>query len=77
MITSVPGIANTLNVLGFLAIAVTATCLAGTFTINSDVYRAFFLGAFFTGLLGIILLFGFSKVIGLLVEIRDKTTPQT
>lgn len=44
----------------------------GTSVIESDIYRAFCLGAFFTCVIGIIMLFGFSKVILLLGEIRDK-----
>ncbi|MFQ5659938.1 MAG: hypothetical protein ACE5GZ_05890 [Gammaproteobacteria bacterium] len=72
MKTSVPGIVKMLQVLGFLAVLLSTGCLAGTFIIESDIYRAFFLGAFFTSIIGIILLFGFSKVIQLLGEIRDQ-----
>jgi len=73
--TSVPGIVYSLRVLGSAAIAVAALCLLCTFLIESDIYRAFCLGAFFTGLIGIILLFGFAKVIELLGEIRDQALP--
>jgi len=47
--------------------------LMGTSVVESDIYRAFCLGAFFTSLIGIILLFGFSEIILLLGEIRDQT----
>ena len=57
--------------MGFLAVALAGVFLSGTFFIQSDIYRAFCLGAFFTCVIGIILLFGFSKVIILLGEIRD------
>lgn len=69
---SVPGTVRTLQTLGFLAIIVAAGCLFGTFLIDSDIYMAFLLGAFLVSLISIILLFGFSKVIKLLEEIRDK-----
>lgn len=72
MKTSIPGTVRTLQVLGFVAILVAAGCLYGTFLVNSDIYMAFLLGAFLVSLISIILLFGFSKVIQLLGEIRDK-----
>jgi len=76
MKTSVPGTVKTLQMLGFLAVIVAAGCLYGTFLTNSEIFMAFLLGAFLVSLISIILLFGFSKVIKLLGEIRDKTTDQ-
>ena len=76
MPASLPGIINTLQLMGGIAIAATAGCLFGTFVMESDIYRAFMLGAFFTGLLGIILLFGLAKVIELLAEIRNQHAGQ-
>lgn len=72
MKTSIPTTVKTLQALGFLAVIVAAGCLFGTFLINSDIYMAFLLGAFLVSLISIILLFGFSKVIQVLGEIRDK-----
>ncbi len=76
MPASLPGIISTLQLLGGIAIATAAGCLFGTFVVESDIYRAFMLGAFFTSLLGIILLFGLAKIIELLAEIRDQQTGQ-
>ena len=76
MKTSVPGTVKTLQMLGFLAVIVAAGCLYGTFLTSSEIFMAFLLGAFLVSLISIILLFGFSKVIKLLGEIRDKTTDQ-
>ena len=59
--------------MGFLAVLLSGGFLAGTFYIESEIYRAFCLGAFFTCVIGIIMLFGFCKVIVLLGEIRDQT----
>ena len=72
MKASVPDIVNSLQTMGSLAVALAGVFLSGTFVIESDIYRAFCLGAFFTCVIGIVLLFGFSKVIILLGEIRDK-----
>ncbi|MCH7696479.1 MAG: hypothetical protein IIB73_09350 [Proteobacteria bacterium] len=72
MKSSISGIVKRLQILGYLAIFLSVGFLAGTFLIESDIYQAFFLGAFFISLLGIILLFGFSKVIHMLGEIRDQ-----
>ena len=73
MKTSIPGTVKTLQILGFLGVIVSAGCLIGTFLTDSEIYMAFLLGAFLVSLISIILLFGFSKVIQLLGEIRDKT----
>ena len=72
MKTSIPTTVKTLQTLGFLAVLVAAGCLFGTFLTQSDIYMAFLLGAFLVSLISIILLFGFSKVIQVLGEIRDK-----
>jgi hypothetical protein len=72
MKASVPDIVKTLQLMGFLAVLLSVGFLIGTSVIESDIYRAFCLGAFFTCIIGIIMLFGFSKIIVLLGEIRDK-----
>ena len=73
MKASVPEIVKSLQLMGFLAVLLSGGFLTGTFVIESEIYRAFCLGAFFTCVIGIIMLFGFSKVIVLLGEIRDQT----
>jgi len=73
MKASVPDIVKSLQLMGCLAILLAAGFLMGTSYMESDIYRAFCLGAFFTCIIGIILLFGFSRIIVLLGEIRDKT----
>ena len=73
MKTSIPNTVKTLQILGFLSMIISAICLLGTFLTSSEIYMALLLGAFLVSLIGIILLFGFSKVIQLLGEIRDKT----
>ncbi len=72
MKASIPDIVRSLQLMGLLAVLLSAGFLTGTFVIESDIYRAFCLGAFFTGIIGIIMLFGFSKIIVLLGEIRDQ-----
>ncbi len=74
MKSSISSIVKRLQILGYLTMLLSAGFLAGTFLIESDIYQAFFLGAFFISLLGIILLFGFSKVIHMLDEIRDQVS---
>ena len=73
MKASVPEIVRSLQFMGFLAVLLSGGFLAGTFYIESEIYRSFCLGAFFTCVIGIIMLFGFCKVIVLLGEIRDQT----
>lgn len=73
MNASVPDIVKSLQMMGGFAVLLAAGFLAGTFSIESDIYRAFCLGAFFTSIIGIIMLFGFCKVIILLGEIRDQS----
>ena len=72
MKTSVPGTVKTLQILGFLSMVISTVCLFGTFLTDSEIYMALLLGGFLVSLIGIILLFGFSKVIQLLGEIRDR-----
>ena len=73
MKASVPDIVRSLQLMGFMAVLLAGGFLMGTSVAESDIYRAFCLGAFFTCVIGIIMLFGFSKVIVLLGEIRDQT----
>jgi len=61
-----PRITVALNVFGGIAIISSIVFLGGSFYVESEVGKAFCLGAFFSGLLGCILLFGFAKVIDLL-----------
>jgi len=63
-------IAVALNVFGGIAILSSILFLGGSFYVESEVGKAFCLGAFFSGLFGCILLFGFAKVIDLLEESR-------
>ena len=72
MKASVPSIVKSLQIMGLAGFLLSAGFLAGTFVIESDIYRAFCLGAFFACILGIIMLFGFTKVIIILGEIRDQ-----
>lgn len=74
MESSIPSIVKRLQILGYITMLLSAGFLAGTFLTVSDIYQAFLLGAFFISLLGIILLFGFSKVIHMLDEIRDQVS---
>ena len=67
---SPPKIALALSAFGGAAIIVSVLFLGTSFYIESDLGRAFCLGGFFTGLLGAVLLFGFSKVIAMLDAIR-------
>ena len=61
-----------LNAFGVAAIVSSILFLGGSFYVTNEVGRACCLGAFFSGLLGSILLFGFAKVIGLLDAIRSQ-----
>ena len=45
----------------------------GSFYVSDEIARAFCLGAFFSGLLGGIVLFGFAKIIDMLDAIRQET----
>jgi hypothetical protein len=72
MKASVPNIVKSLQLMGLYGVLLSIGFLAGSSLIQSDIYRAFCLGAFFTSILGIIMLFGFSKIIIILGEIRDQ-----
>jgi hypothetical protein len=76
MKASVPSIVKSLQLMGLLGILLSVAFLIGTSVIENDLFRAFCLGAFFTSILGIIMLFGFSKVIIILGEIRDQAKPE-
>ena len=65
-----PRISLALSAFGGAAVIVAVLFLGASFYIESDLGRAFCLGGFFTGLLGAVLLFGFSKVIDMLDAIR-------
>ncbi len=65
-----PRISLALSAFGGAAIIVAVLFLGTSFYVESDIGRAFCLGGFFTGLLGAVLLFGFSKVIDMLDAIR-------
>lgn len=73
MRASIPAVVTVLRGLGLVAILVSAGFLGATFVLRSDIYRAFCLGAFFASLIGIVLLFGFAKIIDLLETIRVQT----
>ena len=62
-----------LNGFGGAAIILAILFFGGSFYVESEIGRAFCLGAFFSGLLGGIVLFGFAKVIDMLDSIRQQT----
>ncbi len=68
-----PRITIALNVFGGVSIISAILFFGGSFYIENEIGKAFCLGAFFSGLLGCILLFGFAKVIELLDAIRAQT----
>ncbi len=68
-----PRISIALNAFGGASVVISILFLGGSFYITNDIGRAFCLGAFFSGMLGSILLFGFAKVIDLLDAIRMQT----
>lgn len=68
-----PRITVALNAFGGAAVISAVLFLGGTFYISNEIGRAFCLGAFFSGLLGAIVLFGFAKVIDMLDAIRAET----
>ena len=65
-----PRISLALSAFGGAAIIVSVLFLGASFYVESDIGRAFCLGGFFSGLLGAVLLFGFSKVIDMLDAIH-------
>ena len=62
-----------LNGFGGAAIILAVLFFGGSFYVENDIGRAFCLGAFFSGLLGGIVLFGFAKIIDMLDAIRQQT----
>jgi len=62
-----------LNGFGGGAIILAILFFGGSFYVENEIGRAFCLGAFFSGLLGGIVLFGFAKVIDMLDAIRQQT----
>lgn len=65
-----PRISVALSVVGGAAVIIAMLFLGAAFYVRDDLVRAFCLGAFFTGLLGAIMLFGFAKVIDALDLLR-------
>ena len=68
-----PRLAVVLNGFGGAAIILAILFFGGSFYVENEIGRAFCLGAFFSGLLGGIVLFGFAKVIDMLDSIRQQT----
>ncbi len=62
-----------LNGFGGAAIILAILFFGGSFYVENEIGRAFCLGAFFSGLLGGIVLFGFAKIIDMLDSIRQQT----
>ena len=65
-----PRISLALSAFGGAAVILSVLFLGASFYIENDIGRAFCLGAFFSGLIGAVLLFGFAKVIDMLDAIR-------
>ena len=68
-----PGLAVVLNGFGGGSIIIAILFFGGSFYIENEIGRAFCFGAFFSGLLGAIVLFGFAKIIDMLHAIREQT----
>jgi hypothetical protein len=66
-------LAVVLNGFGGAAILLAILFFGGSFYVENEIGRAFCLGAFFSGLLGGIVLFGFAKIIDMLDAIRRQT----
>lgn len=66
-------LAVVLNGFGGAAIILAILFFGGSFYVENEIGRAFCLGAFFSGLLGGIVLFGFAKIIEMLDSIRQQT----
>jgi len=66
-------LAIVLNGFGGAAIILAVLFFGGSFYVQSEIGRAFCLGAFFSGLLGGIVLFGFAKIIEMLDALRQET----
>ena len=65
-------LAIVLNGFGGAAIILAILFFGGSFYVENEIGRAFCLGAFFSGLLGGIVLFGFAKIIDMLDSIRQQ-----
>lgn len=68
-----PRLTVVLNGFGGAAIILAVLFFGGSFYVENEIGRAFCLGAFFSGLLGGIVLFGFAKIIDMLDSIRQQT----
>lgn len=68
-----PKVSIALSAFGGAAIISAILFLGASFYLHDEIARAFCLGAFFSGLLGSVMLFGFSKVIDVLDAIRAQT----
>jgi len=66
-------LAVVLNGFGGAAIILAVLFFGGSFYVENEIGRAFCLGAFFSGLLGGIVLFGFAKIIDMLDAMRQQT----
>lgn len=66
-------LAVVLNGFGGAAIILAILFFGSSFYVENEIGRAFCLGAFFSGLLGGIVLFGFAKVIDMLESMRQQT----
>ena len=62
-----------LNGFGGAAIILAVLFFGGSFYVENEIGKAFCLGAFFSGLLGGIVLFGFAKIIDMPDAIRQQT----
>jgi len=73
LVRSPARLAIVLNGFGGAAIILAILFFGGSFYVENEIGRAFCLGAFFSGLLGGIVLFGFAKIIDMLDSIRQQT----
>jgi len=67
-----PRISVVLSIFGGASIIASILFLGGSFYVENEIGRAFCFGAFFSGLLGAIVLFGFAKIIDMLDVIRQQ-----
>jgi len=70
MSSKAPTAVVALSSLGGIAVLAASVFLSGSFYIENEIGRAFCLGAFFSGMAGALLLFGFAKVFHLLEGMR-------
>ena len=66
-------LAVVLNGFGGASLILAILFFGGSFYVENEIGRAFCLGAFFSGLLGGTVLFGFAKIIDMLDAIRQQT----